>query len=113
MYLKQYSEVLLSYCRQGLQVLCIFLLVVPDVSEAVAVPGARREAHCSEQAQVNFCALRYCSPETSGTFSARAALLFPWMTLHLPAHPSNPSSPRRKGHLRAVCANAAVILLQR
>lgn len=37
MYLKQYSEVLLSYCRQGLQVLCIFLLVVPDVLEAAAV----------------------------------------------------------------------------
>lgn len=39
MYLKQYSEVLLSYCRQGLQVSCIFLLVVPDVLEAAAVPG--------------------------------------------------------------------------
>lgn len=54
MYLKQYSEVLLSYCRQGLQVLCIFLLVVPDVLEAAAVSGVSWESHCSEQAQANF-----------------------------------------------------------
>lgn len=109
MYLKQYSEVLLSYCRQGLQVLCIFLLVVPDVSEAVAVLGASRKVHRSEQAQANFCALLF----TSGVFSPQAAALFPWITPHPAAHPSDPSLPRRKGHLRAVCANAAVIPLQR
>lgn len=87
MYLKQYSEVLLSYCRRGLQVLCI--LVVPDVWLCWGVSGS------SEQAQVNFFVC-YCSPETWGTFSTWVALLFPWIILHLPAHTSNPSSPRRK-----------------
>lgn len=110
MYLRQYSEVLLSYCRQGLQVLCIFLLVVPDVLEAAEGLLGISKLRASPSKLSSVC---YCSLETTSTFSAQAALLFPWINFHWPAHPSNPSSLRRRGHLRAASVNAAVILLQR